>query len=328
MEQIVIVHTENISRRSELKYFQIPLPGTIKKIIAVEVSVFLTTVLPAANHTPATSSSTPVTDPTSNAGVAGSSSVVTVAASANCPNPGTASVDPVSDTVSAGIRTQVFKIGAAVNPGFEYSAGVYSVMISVIAVDGDTPSSIAQKLGEGVNNTPLFEWNQYGSNNHNYKPTANANGDLLTLTTDYQHSFYASGSGTCAGVPQPPLPPSPPPLPTTPPVLMQYDPLFLIGNNEKTGMLSLQSPDATDIFFQSEVFREDSNIGFGDFSFAGEVSSEWIRGKKRMATDSLIVTTSPILEAYYKDLWGNFHERDISYALNVYVWMEKQAEAA
>ncbi|TMI89758.1 MAG: hypothetical protein E6H08_16005 [Bacteroidetes bacterium] len=303
MQQEVIVHIEQISRRGELKYFQIPLPGTAKKIIAIETSAVLLTeglVVPA----PADTSGTIGGD---TGGSGGSTNN-------NCPNPGTASIDPVSNTVANNILTQVFRIGAAVNPTFIYQCGVYSVVVSVTAVDGDTPTTIAAKLADVVNNTTLATWNQYGSNNHNYKPTASSNGDLITLTVDTQHSFFASAIGSCGNEPPPPPPPAQP----------EYDQLFRINNNEKAGKLSLQSPDITDIFFQAEIFREDRNINYADFSYSPLEIGEWIRGRKRIASDVLIGTVSPILEAYYKDSWGEFYGRDVSYQLNIYVWIEKQ----
>ena len=86
----------------------------------------------------------------------------------------------------------------------------------------------------------------------------------------------------------------------------------------------MQSPDKTDIFLQTEVFREDKNINCADFSYSPIEIGEWNRGRKRIATDVLISTSSPILEAYYKDVWGLFYNADVSYQLNIYVWIEKQ----
>lgn len=303
MQQLAIVHSEQISRKGEIKYFQIPLPGTKKKIIAVEASAFLFTEgsLPKPVPDPVTQTPTPAP---------------VTPANSNCPNPGTASIDPVSSNTGNGITTQVFQIGAAVNPTFIYQCGVYSVVITVTALDGDTPESIALKLATEVNNTSLSIWNQYGSNNRNYKPTASANGAQLTLTVDSQHSFFASGQGSCtAAAPPPPPPPGP--------TLLKYDPLFTIKNNEKIGIVSLQSPDATDIFFQCEAFREDKNIGFGDYTMSGEVNGEWLRGKKRLATEIVIETQSPILEAYYKDTWGEYYGKDLNYQFNIIIWYEK-----
>ena len=304
MQQLAIVHTEQISRKGEIKYFQIPLPGTVKKIIAIEGSVFVFTQasVPQPNPNPVvTPDPIPIPTPTVNN---------------NCPNPGSATIDPVSSITMNDVTTQVFRIGAAVNPGFVYTCGIYAVVISVTAVDGDTPESIAAKLATEVNNTSLATWNQYGNIAQNYKPTAAAYGDELTLDMYYQHQFYASGHGSCTGA-------APPPPPPPPSALLQYDPLFFISQNEKAGTLSLQSPDATDIFYQGEVIREDRNINYGDFSFSGELNGEWMKGRKRIATDILITTQSPILEAYYKDVFGEYYNKDMSYQLNIFIWFEK-----
>jgi hypothetical protein len=300
-QQRVIVHNEPISRKGEIKYFQIPLQGTGIKVIAVEASVFLFTEVPPPAPAPVPP---PAPDPVNNPAAPPAN---------NCPNPGSATIDPVSSNTANGITTQVFNIGAAVNPTFVYSCGVYSVVVSVTAVDGDTPSIIASKLATEVNNTSLATWNQFGSNNKNYKPTASANGSQLTLTVDSQHSFFASGTGSCKGAPPPPPGPQ----------LLQYDPLFLINNNEKAGTLSLQSPDVTDIFLQCDAYRDDRNINYGDFTYDGLLQGEWLKGKKRIATDVLITTQSPILEAYYKDILGESYGKDLSYQLNVFIWFEK-----
>lgn len=304
MQQKVILHSVQLNRKGEIKYFQIPLQGRAIKIIGVEASAFLFSDVVQQTPTP---DPAPTPDPNPPA---------PVPVNNNCPNPGTASIDPVSDNVANNIRTQIFKIGAAVNPDFIYSCGVYSVVISVTAVGDDTPTSIASKMANEVNATSLATWNQYGSNNRNYKPTANANSDSLTLTTDLQHSFFASGSGSCQAAPPPPPPPPPSQL-------LQYDPLFTIVQNERAGTLSLQSPDVTDIFLQCEAWRDDKNINYGDFSYPGMMPGEWVKGRKRIATDVSLTTASPILEAYYKDSWGLYYGKDISYGLNILVWYEK-----
>jgi hypothetical protein len=305
MQQTAIIQKEQITRKAEIKYFQIPLPGTVKKIIAVEASVFCFSA--TANEPTTNNGNQGTTDPAPSTNNTGGNT---------CPNPGIASIDVVSNTDTGvnGIRTQVFRIGAAVNPGFVYSCGVYSVVVSIVAADGDTTATVAAKLAAEVNNTSLVTWSQYGSNNHNYKPTANSVDDLLTLTVDYQHSFFASGTGECQAAP--PVDP--------PPSLLQYDPLFLIKRNEKAGTIALQSPDATDIFLQTDVFREDRNINFADFLFSGSMNGEWLKGRKRYATEILIRTESPILEAYYKDCLGEFHNMDLNYELNIIIWFEKQ----
>lgn len=298
-QQRVILHSEQVSRKGEIMYFQIPLQGKPIKIVGVEVSAFLFSTLPAATPAPPQQPApAPPPAPSPQSG---------------CPNPGRASLDAYTMPVTDSTKTeQVFKVGDAVNPGFIYSCGVYSVVLSIAAVDGDTPSSIATKLADLVNNTTLAEWNKFGSNNQNYKPSASSNGALLTLITDRQHSFFASGTGECAGAPPPP-PPS---------QLLQYDPLFTILRNERAGVLSLQSPDATDIFYQCDAWRLDNNINYGDYTMKDEVPGEWLKGRNRISPEVLITTASPIIEAYYKDSWGVYYDKDINYGLNIFIWFE------
>lgn len=310
-QQRVILHSEQVGRKGEIKYFQIPLQGKPIKIIGVEVSAFLFSSLlqpivgPEPQPTPE-----PQPAPAPDSGTATQLS--------GCPNPGDATIDQVGSNTANGITTQIFRIGPAVNPTFEYSCGVYSHVITIVAVDGDTPASIASKLATQVNNTSLATWSRFGSNNRNYKPTATANGDQLTLTTDSQHSFFASGRGSCSGAPPPPPPPPPPPGPS----LLNYDPLFTIVRNERAGVLSLQSPDATDIFYQCDAWRMDNNINYGDFIMKDEMPGEWLKGRNRLAPEILITTASPILEAYYKDSWGVYYDKDLSYGLNIFIWFE------
>lgn len=299
MQQLAVVHTEQISRKGEIKYFQIPMPGTPKKIIGVEVSA----VLFSSGDVPQASPGDELENMPPDA-----------SATNNCPNPGKASIEPVEETITVGadgIRTQVFRIGSAVNPGFIYSCGVYSVVLFIPALDGDSAASIALKMAAEVNNTALAVWSQYGSNTKNYKPTATAEGDLLTLTVDNVHSFFTIGTGECSG-----------PV-TLPPI--QYDPLFAMRRNEKAGTLSLQSPDATDIFYQCEAYREDNNLAYADFTLNGEMVGEWLKGRKRQAPEVLITTSSPMLEAYYKDEWGSNFNKDLFYQLNIFIWYEKQS---
>lgn len=296
-QQKVILHSEQVSRKGEIMYFQIPLQGKPIKIVGVEVGAFLFSALPQANPAPQPAPA-PAPQPTPMSG---------------CPNPGKASLDAYTSPVTDSTKTeQVFKVGDAVNPGFVYSCGVYSVVLSITAVDGDTPSSIATKLADLVNNTTLAEWNQFGSNNQNYKPSASASGALLTLITDRQHSFFASGTGECSAAPPPPQPSQ----------LLQYDPLFTILRNERAGVLSVQSPDATDIFYQCDAWRTDNNINYGDFTMKDEPVGEWLKGRNRIAPEVSITTASPILEAYYKDSWGVYYDKDINYGLNIFIWLE------
>lgn len=177
----------------------------------------------------------PPTAPTTDTNV----SLTPIAEVSSCPNPGTASMASVSNAVSGSVRTQVFRINAPVNPGFVYGVGTYSVLVTVVAVDGDTKETINAKLIAQINSTPLSFWNQYGSNNNNYKPIANSvSADSFAVTCDSQHSFISYVSGSCSAptpVPEPaptPVPtdttptPAPEPVPTTEPTPTYYEPPY------------------------------------------------------------------------------------------------------
>jgi hypothetical protein len=101
---------------------------------------------------------------------------------------------------------QNFTVGANVWAGWQYQMGVYGVVISIDAVSGDSANSIAQRLANAINNTALATWNQFGSNNHSFKPSAIASGANVQTTVDNQHSFFGGASGTCpATTPPPPI---------------------------------------------------------------------------------------------------------------------------
>jgi hypothetical protein len=101
-----------------------------------------------------------------------------------------------------------------------------------------------------------------------------------------------------------------------------YDPAFVVRKCDKAGLLTLQSPDASDIFLQTEVFASDVNSGFGDVSFMGEGATEWLRGRKRYPVEIRVPTSAPILEGYYRDQWSQHLGIDINYLLNLIIWYE------
>jgi hypothetical protein len=108
------------------------------------------------------------------------------------------SITQTSNTTTGvgGTRTQVFLIGPNVNPGNRYTVGVYSYVITVVAVAGDTPSSIATKLRDAVNGTTTAQWNSFGvapaPGTAGYPPNATASGAYLTLKLNHVNSFSAS----------------------------------------------------------------------------------------------------------------------------------------
>lgn len=96
-------------------------------------------------------------------------------------------------TGPGGIRTQIFQVGADVNAGNKFYVEVYSHHVEVIAVGGDTPTTIATKLKNAVNATTAAQWNDHGSapspGTAGFKPAATSAGDLITITLDNGHQF-------------------------------------------------------------------------------------------------------------------------------------------
>ena len=99
-----------------------------------------------------------------------------------------------TDTGPGGIRTQKFQVGADILPGNKFQIGVYSVTLTIDAVTGDTPTSIAQKLANAVNNTTVAQWNQYGNHTgvNGFPPHATSSGSVVTITLNYQNQFFGA----------------------------------------------------------------------------------------------------------------------------------------
>src|SRR6185369_7775327 len=98
MQELAVVHIEPISRKGEIKYFQIPLPGTIKNIIAVEASCMLFTTVQPKVQEPLTNTSNNNNNNSNNNNNNNLPSVN------NCPNPGSATIDPINETVANNVR--------------------------------------------------------------------------------------------------------------------------------------------------------------------------------------------------------------------------------
>lgn len=100
------------------------------------------------------------------------------------------------NTGSGGTRTQVFTIGNNVAIGNRFVLETYSHKVTVVAVTGDTPSSIAGKLRDGINNTTAEAWNDHGgapaTGTPGFKPTATSSGSQVIAVLNFQNSFAAT----------------------------------------------------------------------------------------------------------------------------------------
>lgn len=103
-----------------------------------------------------------------------------------------------SNTGPGGTRTQIFVVGSNVSSGNRYVMETYSHPVTVTANAGDTPSTIAVKLRDAINNTTADNsgWNDHGSapagGTTGYPPTATASGNQVIVVLDYVHSFTAN----------------------------------------------------------------------------------------------------------------------------------------
>ena len=95
-----------------------------------------------------------------------------------------------------GTETQVFQVGANIAAGNTFRLETYSHPTLIVAVSGDTPSSIAIKLRDAINATTESQWNSSGSapasGTNGFKPTASASGSQITIVLDAVHSFSSS----------------------------------------------------------------------------------------------------------------------------------------
>ncbi len=98
-----------------------------------------------------------------------------------------------TSTGPGGIRTQYFQIGANVTAGNKFTLTVYSRAVTVTAIAGDTPSTIAAKLAAAINSTTASQWNTAGSapnpSTPGFPPYAVATGNNLVIELNYQNSF-------------------------------------------------------------------------------------------------------------------------------------------
>lgn len=98
-------------------------------------------------------------------------------------------------TGSGGVRTQKFQVGSDIIAGNKFQLGVYNVTKSIIAIPGDTPTSIAQKLVNAINATSIADWNQFGAapvNQNGFPPHATSSGSIITITLNHQNNFFGA----------------------------------------------------------------------------------------------------------------------------------------
>lgn len=93
-------------------------------------------------------------------------------------------------------RTQVFRVGATVVEGCVYSLSCYGHTVSVTALLGDTPTTVATRLKNALNATTEGQWDDHSlapaGGTPGFAPTATSSGPDITIIVDYDHNFTSS----------------------------------------------------------------------------------------------------------------------------------------
>ncbi len=101
-----------------------------------------------------------------------------------------------SDNGPGSTRTQIFNIAGTITAGNRFVFQVYSHSVTVVAVTGDTPSTVAIKIRDAINATTTSQWNELGNAPANgtpgYKPVAAASGSQVSVVLNFSNQFAAS----------------------------------------------------------------------------------------------------------------------------------------
>lgn len=91
--------------------------------------------------------------------------------------------------------------------------------------------------------------------------------------------------------------------------------------NQLIGELKLQSCEESNWFFSVDVVSSDANLGLADFSQSGFPVNDFTHGNKRTEEIVKVDAESTIIQGWYLDAVGKSLKADISYEVNVYVWI-------
>ena len=95
----------------------------------------------------------------------------------------------------------------------------------------------------------------------------------------------------------------------------------LFVRNQLIGELKLQSCEESNWFFSTDVVSSDANLGLADFSQSGFPVNDFTHGNKRTEEIVKVDAESTIIQGWYLDAFGKSQKADISYEVNVYVWI-------
>ncbi len=98
-------------------------------------------------------------------------------------------------------------------------------------------------------------------------------------------------------------------------------PKALFKRNQLVGELKLQSCEEANWFYAADVFVNDANLNWGDFSQAGFQVNDFTHGNKRTEEIVKVDAESTIINGWYLDALGKTLKVDINYEIKVYIWI-------
>ncbi len=102
---------------------------------------------------------------------------------------------------------------------------------------------------------------------------------------------------------------------------IESKPRTLFKRNQLIGELKLQSCEEANWFYATDVFGEDANLNWGDFSQAGFPVNDFTHGNKRTEEIVKVDAESTIIQGWYLDALGKSQKADINYEVTIYVWI-------
>lgn len=90
------------------------------------------------------------------------------------------------------------------------------------------------------------------------------------------------------------------------------------------GEFKLQSCKEANWFYSTNVYANDNNLGFGDFSSTGLPINDFSHGSMRFEEEVKVDAQSTIIQAWYKDSLGESLKQNINYEVSIYVWIKTE----
>ena len=97
-----------------------------------------------------------------------------------------------------------------------------------------------------------------------------------------------------------------------------------IRRNDLIGVLKLQSCEEANWFYTADVFGDDKNLGYGDFSNGGFMTHDYTHGNKRTEEVVKVNAESTIIQGWFHDAFGKANKMDINYEVKIYIWFNTE----